>query len=189
VAQSRPLPSGHSVEAAAGLHVSRLAGVGGLPGCLVLGTAPGEWFFFSSLFTVSPLCHLFSLSVSHVSLCFSLTVSLTVPHCVSLNMSLTQAKAKVESDRGGRRGPTPKGKAGSTAAATQPAVFTVRIVPRALRPMHGRTVCGAENWLRERERERERVWAHTGGGKALAFKAPPMRPADAIAIEYPKGPC
>jgi hypothetical protein len=35
----------------------------------------------------------------------------------------------------------------------------------------------------ERERERERYmswWAHTGGGTALAIKAPPMRPADAI---------
>jgi hypothetical protein len=35
--------------------------------------------------------------------------------------------------------------------------------------------CGAE-----RERERERAWwAHTRGGKALAFKQPPMRPGDA----------
>jgi ribosome biogenesis GTPase A len=31
-------------------------------------------------------------------------------------------------------------------------------------------------WLRERERESGPGWAHMGGGNALAFKPPPMRP-------------
>jgi hypothetical protein len=39
----------------------------------------------------------------------------------------------------------------------------------------------------EREREREREWpwwAHTGGGNALAFKPPPMRPGDATPVVF-----
>ena len=35
------------------------------------------------------------------------------------------------------------------------------------------------------ERERESGWlAHTGGGNALGFKPPPMRPGHAMPVEY-----
>jgi hypothetical protein len=50
------------------------------------------------------------------------------------------------------------------------------LCPRCMLPRCGCTVCVRQAL--------EREWAHTEGGKALAFKPNPMRPADAIPLEY-----